>query len=81
VTGVGFIVGIGIGATVRSLSCGGGITDTSVNPRHLGAEGNSVFGMGVRVPTQVNSSLVPASRLPAVAVVAPRQGCHLVAQV
>ena len=50
---------------MRSLSSGG-ITDRSANPTHLGAEGTSVFGMGARVPTQVISSLVPASRLPVV---------------
>jgi len=42
-------IGIGIGATVRSLSSGG-ITDRSANPTHLGAEDTSVFGMGARVP-------------------------------
>jgi len=60
-------VGKGIGATVCSLSA---------NPTDAGAEGTSVFGMVARVPTQAISSLVPALRLPAVAVVAPCQGCH-----
>jgi len=56
-------IGTGIGATVRSLSCGG-ITDRPANPTHLGAVGTSVFGMGAHVPNQVISSLVPTSRLP-----------------
>jgi hypothetical protein len=38
----------------------GGIADRSANPTNLGAESTSVLGMGARVPTHVNSSLVPA---------------------
>ena len=45
-------------------ACSEAITYRRSNPTHLGAEGTSVFGMGARVPTQVISSLVPASRLP-----------------
>jgi hypothetical protein len=64
---------------VRSLSCGG-ITDRFANPTHLGAEGTSVFKMGARHPTQVISSQVPASRLPALRVEALCEGCHPAAQ-
>jgi hypothetical protein len=49
----------------------GGINDKPANSTHLGAEGTGVFGMGAHVPTQINSFLVPASSLPAVA----RSGC------
>jgi hypothetical protein len=35
--------------------------------QHIRAEGTSMFGMGARVPAQVISSLVPASRQPVVA--------------
>jgi hypothetical protein len=48
----------------------------SANPTHRGAEGAGVFAMGARAHAQAISSLVPASQLPAVAVVALCQGCH-----
>jgi hypothetical protein len=41
-------IGIGIGATVRTLSCGG-ITDRSANPTHL-SDGTSVCGTDAMLP-------------------------------